>query len=328
MVSIICPIFNEEKHIANCIDSLLKQDFPQENLEVLFVDGMSTDRTREIVREYSERHQNIRLIDNPQRTVPFAMNTGIGMATGTVIIRIDAHAAYAPNYVSTLVKTLEETGCDNVGAPCQTDVAVKTDKTLAIRQVLCHRFGVGNASFRIGIDKVKEVDTVPFGCWKKTVFDKYGLYDTRLTRNQDIELNKRIANGGGRILITPHTHSTYFARETFSALARNNYQNGLWNVLTVFYTRQFKSLSLRHFIPLAFLLSLIVPVLLSFVCPWALLIAGISLAAYLSLIVSISWSLSRKGLSFVNLVKAFITLHLSYGWGSMVGLFRILTHKV
>lgn len=324
MLSVICPIYNEEKYIAKCIDSILAQDYPKDDLEVIFVDGMSKDRTREIVAEYTAKYPFIRLIDNPDRIVPPAMNKGILASRGDVIMRLDAHATYASNYFSVLVKALNELGADNVGAVCKTDVLNKTPKTLAIKEVLSNKFGVGNSTFRTGVDKVMEVDTVPFGCWRRDVFEKYGLYDVRLVRNQDIELNKRILRGGGKIYIVPDTYCTYLARENYKALAKNNYGNGKWNILTVFYTKQFDSLSIRHFVPLAFVLSLIIPVLFSFLY-WPLaLLSVLSLLAYGTLLGTISAKLSMsKKLSFGYLLASFIVLHLSYGWGSLVGLLSL-----
>lgn len=255
MLSVICPIYNEAKYIEVCLQSILLQDYPKEDLEVLFVDGMSQDLTRQIIVEYSVRYPFIRLVDNPRRIVPVAMNIGIRASKGDVIMRIDAHARYPVNYFSELVKTLYELEADNIGAACQTDVLNKTPKTLAIKEVLSNKFGVGNSTFRLGVNRVIEVDTVPFGCWKREVFDKYGFYNECLIRNQDIEFNKRIVRSGGRIFIIPNTYCVYLARETFKALAINNFSNGKWNILTVYYTQQIKSLSVRHFIPLLFVLS-------------------------------------------------------------------------
>ena len=324
MLSVICPIYNEEKYIAKCIDSILAQDYPKDDLEVIFVDGMSTDRTREIVAEYTAKYPFIRLIDNPERIVPPAMNKGILASKGDVIMRLDAHSTYASNYFSVLVKALNDYGADNVGAVCRTDVLNNTPKALAIKEVLSNKFGVGNSTFRTGVDKVMEVDTVPFGCWRRDVFVKYGLYDIRLVRNQDIELNKRILRGGGKILIVPDTYCTYLARENYKALAKNNFGNGKWNILTVFYTKQFDSLSIRHFIPLAFVLSLILPLLCSVIYWPIAFVALLSLLAYLGLVGAISAKLSiSKNLNFRYLIASFIVLHVSYGWGSLVGLLSL-----
>ena len=170
-LSVICPIYNEEQYIEACIESILAQDFPREDFEVIFADGMSSDRTREIVVDYAVRYPFIRLIDNPRRIVPPALNAAITASKGDIIMRLDAHAAYPANYFSALVEAHNRYMADNIGAPCRTDVLHKTRKSLAIREVLAHPLGVGNSAFRTGISEAKEVDTVPCGCWRREVFD-------------------------------------------------------------------------------------------------------------------------------------------------------------
>ena len=309
--------------------SIISQDYPKDDLEVIFVDGMSNDGTRDIIFNNSKDYPYIRMIDNPKRIVPIAMNLGIEQAKGDIIIRLDAHAKYPTNYFSTLTKALTMLNADNVGVVCHTDVLNKTPKSLAIKEVLGNKFGVGNSTFRTGIQKVQEVDTVPFGCWKREVFEKYGMYDVRLVRNQDIELNKRIKRGGGHIYIIPDTYCTYMARETFSALAKNNYNNGKWNILTVYYTGQFDSLSIRHFVPLIFVLSIILPALLALVYLPLGFIAFASLLCYILALGSISIKLAAsKRLNVGYLLMTFMTLHISYGWGSLIGTFNICKKKL
>lgn len=325
MVSIICPIYNEEKYIAPCIESVLSQDYPKEDLEVLFVDGMSSDRTREIVEAYTQQYTQIRLLDNPKRIVPHALNIGIGHAKGDIIVRIDAHAAFPNNYISTLVKYLQLLpNAQNVGAACVTKTQGKTEKAKAIVAVLSNRFGVGNSTFRLGVKEVQEVDTVPFGCWKKQTLKDVGMFDTRLIRNQDIELNKRILRAGGSIYLVPDTYCIYYARETFRSLAKNNYGNGQWNVLTLYYTQDMRSLSVRHFVPLAFVLSLVLPLLGMIICPWIGLVAAASMFCYSMLIDAISIHIARKErINIFAVISAFITLHISYGMGSLIGILRL-----
>lgn len=323
-LSVICPIYNEERYIRGCVESVLAQDFPHDDLEVIFADGMSTDSTRNIVAQYAAAHPWIRLIDNPRRIVPTALNAAIRASRGDIIMRLDAHASYPPNYFSALVSAHSRIKADNIGAVCHTDVLHRSPKALAIREVLAHPLGVGNSAFRTGIDAERDVDTVPFGCWRRDVFDRFGLFDERLVRNQDIEMSKRILRGGGRIVIIPDTYSTYYARETFGKLARNNYGNGKWNILTVWYTRELNSLSPRHFIPLMFLLSLIVPLIAGFAWHplWWLSVA--SLATYTAVISAVSTRIAgRKHLNIFYLISSFFTLHLSYGWGSLVAILRL-----
>lgn len=328
MLSVICPIYNEEKYIAGCIESILAQDYPKDDLEVIFADGMSTDRTRGIVASYALKYPFIKLIDNPARIVPPALNRAIEVSKGDIIMRLDAHASYPANYFSALVNAINVYDADNVGAVCKTDVLNKTSKSMAIRAVLAHPLGVGNSTFRTGIDKAKEVDTVPFGCWRRSAFDKYGKFDERLIRNQDIEFNKRIGHGGGKIIIVPDTYSTYYARESFSKLAKNNYGNGKWNILTVWYTRQMESLGLRHFIPLLFVLSLILPIIGAIFWHPLILIAIASFTSYTLAVSLVSLNISRRQhLNFLRLVQTFFVLHLSYGWGSLVGLLKLPFEK-
>ncbi len=324
MLSVICPIYNEERYIAGCIDSILAQDYPKDELEVIFADGMSTDRTREIVSRYTASYPWIRLIDNPGRIVPPALNAAIAASRGDIIMRLDAHAKYPSNYFSAIASAHKRYEAENIGAPCRTDVLNKTSKSLAIREVLAHPFGVGNSAFRTGISEAKEVDTVPFGCWRRSAFEKYGKFDERLVRNQDIEFSKRILRNGGKIVIIPETYSTYYARESFSKLAKNNYSNGLWNILTVYFTHEFSSLSIRHFIPLLFILSLLLPALIGFLWHPFWLIGAVSLILYLTTVCCVSANIAfAKHLNFLYLGTTFAVLHISYGFGSLVGLLRI-----
>ena len=189
--------------------------------------------------------------------------------------------------------------------------------------MLSHKLGVGNSDFRIGINRLKAVDTVPFGCFPKSTFEKYGYYDERLIRNQDIELNKRIVQSGGKIYLIPDTTCIYYARESFMPLAKNNYANGLWNILTAYYTHTFDSLSLRHFIPLFFVLSLVVPVILAFFYTPFLWLSFLSLVSYLALVIIISLKTSHSFMNFIYTVGGFFTLHLAYGIGSVVGIVKV-----
>ena len=323
-ISIIIPCFNEEKHIAHCLDSILLSDYDRSKIEILVVDGMSRDKTREIVASYSKKYAYIQLLSNPDKIVPKAMNLAIQKAKGAYIIRLDAHASYPKNYFSKLIEWHQKLNADNVGTVIITEVKKLTKKSASIKEVLSHKFGVGNSDFRTGITEVKEVDTVPFGCYKKEVFEKYGLYDERLIRNQDIELNKRIINGGGKIYLIPDVQCTYYARENFTDLAKNNFANGKWNILTAYYTKTLNSLSLRHFIPLLFVLSLFLPLILSLFLFKIVWITFFSLLSYITLVIIISFKMKNSSNSIIYLILSFLTLHLSYGVGSLMGIFSII----
>jgi len=326
-ISVIIPILNEEKYIAKCLDSIVDSDFDKNDMEVLLVDGGSEDKTLDIIKEYQKKYPFFKLLYNSKKIVPTAMNIGIKNAKGEYIIRLDAHSFYPKDYFSKLIYWHKKLNADNVGAVWITDVLNKTNTSIAIKNVLSDKIGVGGTKFRIGADKIKEVDTVPFGCYKKEVFEKIGLYDERLVRNQDIELNKRLKKAGGKIYLVPEIRCTYFARETFKDLAKNNFNNGLWNILTTYYTGTLSSLSFRHFVPMFFVLSLIIFGFSAFFNEINKIIFFTILILYLSIISIRSFQIKRNT-TFFHQFLAFLVLHFSYGVGSIVGIFRVLKEKL
>ena len=321
-ISIIIPILNEEKYIAKCLDSIIDSDFDKEKMEVLLVDGGSSDKTVEIIKSYQKKYPFFKLLHNQKKIVPVAMNIGIKNAKGKYIIRLDAHSSYPKDYFSKLIYWHKKLNADNVGGVVVTEVKNKTLTSNAIKNVLSDRLGVGSA-FRSGVKEIKEVDTVPFGCYKKEIFNKVGLYDERLVRNQDIELNKRIKKAGGKIYLVPEIKCTYYARETFKDLAKNNFLNGKWNILTAFYTKAFTSLSFRHFVPMLFVLSLIIFLILGFFNRVFLFLFLIEFIVYLS-IISIRSMQIKKNTTFFYQLLAFLVLHFSYGIGSLIGVFEVI----
>lgn len=322
-ISVIIPCRNEEKYVSDFLESIVNNDYPSDLLEVFVIDGISNDSTLKIVQDFAKNYNFIKILTNEKKTVPHALNLGILNSSGEYIIRLDVHSKIPTDYFSVLIASAKKLDSDNTGTVCITDVKDKTSKSSAIKKVLSNRFGVGNSHFRIGTERVMEVDTVPFGCYKKDIFNKVGLFNCNLDRNQDIELNKRIKKVGGKIMLLPKPQSVYFARENFRSFAENNFLTGYWNILTIYITNYFKSMSSRHLIPLIFLLSLLVPIILMAVNPYFGIIALISLIFYVSLISTISFYLKDETTSFYYLVAAFAVLHFSYGFGSFIGLFRL-----
>lgn len=326
MISVVCPIYNEEKYIAKCIDSILEQDFPHDDMEVLFVDGMSSDRTREIVLEYTEKYKFIRLLDNPHRTSPYAMNIGIENATGDTIFRMDAHAQYPNNYLSELYKKLQELpNAENVGGVCETLPCNDTDEAYAIAEVLSNSFGMGNSYFRTGISEIRKVDTVPFGCFHKSLFKRIGLYDTDLDRNQDDELNGRIIRNGGSIYIIPSIKIKYFARDKIGKVRKMFYQYGLYKPLVN--KKLGAPATLRQFVPVLFLLGIVLGAVACYFWPtfrWIYL-ALACLYMLICFYIGIKNAVKHKRPSLAILIPyALFNTHISYGWGYLRGIFKIL----
>lgn len=329
MISVICPIYNEEKYISSFIESVLQQDYPKENLEILLVDGMSKDKTRDIIAEYSSKFPCLRLVDNPQQTVPYAMNNGIKSAKGEIIIRLDAHAEYPSNYFSVLVKKLNELdGAENVGGVCITLPCNDTAVSTAIAECLSNKFGMGNSFFRVGAKDVMSVDTVPFGCFRKSLFDKIGLYDTDMIRNQDDELNGRIIKNGGKIYLLPDVEIKYFARDKISKVRKMFYQYGLYKPLGN--KKLGAPATVRQFFPLLFVLGLVLGFILSIVFPilWPCYIGVIALHLLIGAFEGIkSARKTGKWECIFIMPYIFLNMHINYGLGYLKGIYNLALHK-
>lgn len=320
LVSIIVPVRNEEDHIGQCLESILNSDYPNENLEIIIVDGISEDQTKKIIAEYSVRYSFIRYIENVDRIVPTALNIGIKSAMGKIVIRMDAHSIYTPDYISKCVKYLRESDADNVGGICITIPKTNSIIAKAIAYVLSSPFGVGNSYFRIGINKSRYVDTVPFGCYRREIFDKVGLFNEKLVRVQDIEFNARLRKGGGKILLFPDIKSYYYARSTLAALCGQYLRTGMWKI---YLTRMLPgTLSVRHFIPVFLLFALIGSSILSLLWNLGTVILVLVCGSYLfaSLLFSFRISFKKGAKYFLVLPLVFLSLHFSYGLGMLWGI--------
>ncbi|NUU99630.1 glycosyl transferase [Marinitoga sp. 1154] len=318
-VSVVIPAYNEEKHISKCIESLLANDY--ENIEIIVVDGMSEDKTREILKKYD----NIKIIDNELKITPVALNIGIKEASGDYIMIAGAHTTYSKNYISACIKRLEENKCDIAGGLVITNPGNNTSTAKAISNVLSHPFGIGGAKYRLNNSKEEYVDTVAYGIYKKEVFKKVGMFVPQLKRNQDIEMNLRLKNAGMKIMLIPEAKAYYYARDNFKDLFKNNFLNGLWIILSTHYSK--KAFSLRHIIPLFFVLFLLIGTIASIFSPIARIpfFTILSLYIILSIYFSLKISLKNKNLKlFIPTLLSFWILHISYGIGSIYGLFLIL----
>lgn len=327
-ITVICPIYQERRFIGTLLDSLSAQDYPKDSMEVFLIDGMSKDGTRELIAEYAKTHSFFRLLDNPMRTVPYALNNGISQSTGDIVIRIDAHCKYPTDYFSRLVHYLQELDADNVGGVCRTLPANESTKALAIAQCLCHPFGVGGSDFRIGTNRIKQVDTVPFGCFRRSLFDRIGMFDPELTRNQDDEFNGRIVKNGGKIYLIPDIVIEYAARDTIAKTRRMYWQYGLFKPLV---NRKLGTpATVRQFFPLLFCLGVIIGALLSIVSKYI----AVAYAAVLTLYFLIGLTVGiKKAIEFkrwalvVYMPYIFFNLHMSYGLGYLKGLYKVLRNK-
>ncbi|MBO8161895.1 MAG: glycosyltransferase family 2 protein [Thermosipho sp. (in: Bacteria)] len=318
LVSIIIPARNEEKFIDKCLKSLVSNSY--ENKEIIVVDGMSKDRTREIVKKYE-----VRLIDNPERYTSYALNLGIKNAKGQIVMIAGAHTTYSENYISSCVDKIVNDKCEISGGQVITFSGSNTSKAKAIASVISHPFGVGNSKYRINFNKEAYVDTVAYGLYKKELFEKVGLFNEKLIRNQDIEMNLRLKKSGARIMLVPEAKAFYYARDKIISLMKNNFGNGFWVIMGRKYAKY--AFSIRHLVPFVFVIFLISMLFLFNLLKWIYL-PVLSVYFLLDLFSSIQIGIKNKSFKifFWGLI-IFPILHVSYGLGSLWGLLSFVLKK-
>lgn len=317
-ISIITPIRNEEKYIAKCLTSLVNQDYDKE-YEILVVDGMSTDKTREIVKEFQNKHKNIKLLDNPDKTVPYALNIAINYARGEVIIRVDGHAVIENDYLSQCMEYLRRTNAECVGGVIESINTNFIGKAIAL--AMSSPFGVGNARFRTSGSE-GYVDSLAFGAYQRKVFDKIGYFDEELVRCQDDEFNYRLRKFSGKIFLTPKIKAYYYPRSNLINLCHQYFQYGCWKIRVL--QKHFKMMQLRQFVPPAFVLSLIISFSLGLFYKSMMGLFLFITASYTTVSLFASLRIARKKGSkfFLILIVIFAILHCSYGLGFLWGIIR------
>ncbi len=317
-VSVVMPVRQEGAYIAAAVAAVLAQDYPADRYEVVVADGMSTDGTREALASLRRIHHNLLVVDNPGRIAPTGLNAAIRASHGSVIVRIDGHTRVAPDYVRACVSALERTGADNAGGR----MTALGDGAFgeAVAAATSSPFGVGNARFHYS-DHEEWVDTVYLGAWPRRVFDRIGLFDEELVRDQDDELNYRLRASGGRILLSPSIKSWYTVRGTPAKLWRQYFQYGFWKVRVL--QKHPRQMQPRQFVPGAFVAGLLGLGATALVSP----IGRVGLAALVLVylagdLVATAASSRRRWRLAPGIALAFPILHLAYGSGFLAGLVR------
>lgn len=328
-VAVVIPTLNEEKFIARCLDSVIAQSYPFNDMDVMVVDGGSKDRTKEIVEDYKRKYQNIRFLNNPGRIQSIAFNIGVKSSDAPYIVRLDAHATYNHRYIEKCIEKFsanaEVLGCapefvGNVGGVCS--IRPQHSGLIAETSAILNqsRFGIGGAAFRVGAP-AGFVDTVPFGCFPRKVLEKIGGMREDLPRGEDNEFNSRIRKAGYKIYLDPKIVCSYFSRDTLRTNMKQMYANGE-SIGHLFYVDK-DSVEIRHLIPLLFVGSILCGVALAFV--WLpffyALLAELCLYFTCDLLASILAAKEHGWKYLLPLFVMFFCVHISYGWGTIVGLF-------
>lgn len=323
IVTAMIVVRNEEECIGLSLRSLIDQDFPKTKYEIIVVDGCSTDNTLKIVKDIiKEEKSNIKitLLKNEKKLLASGWNIGIKNAKGKYVTRIDAHAKASQNFISTSLKTMEKMPKDVacVGGRIESVSINNGDKTVS--KVLSSPFGIGNSKFRYS-DKAQYVDTVAFGLYRKSVFDDVGYFDESLERNQDNNMHNRIRKQGYKFYFNPKILSQYYVRNSLKKMLRQGFLNGKWNVIV--FRQDKKSLSLRHIVPLIFVLSIFVLVALSFISKYFLYILIFEMALYLFLAMIFALKKTKNVFEVIKMVAYYFLLHSSYGIGEICSIFRL-----
>ncbi len=319
-ITVIMPIRNEADFIERAIRSILDNDYPAERMEILAVDGMSNDGTREIVARLSKTDSRIKMLDNPGRITPAGMNIGLKAALGDLFIRVDGHVEIPRDFIAGSIRCLHEHPDAWVaGGYIKTEANSYTGQ--AIASAMCSPIGVGNSRFRLG-DYEGWVDTLAFGTHHRWIVDKIGYFDEELVRNQDDEFNLRIILAGGKIWMSKAIQSTYFSRGSLGKLWRQYFQYGFWRIRTL--QKHKRPASFRQLVPLLFMLSLLFTGLAALFWGPLWIIPTIETALYLLGLLIGALDVGRKsGWQYAPLAPVvFVILHFAYGLGCLWGVVR------
>lgn len=323
-VTVIMPVRNEESFIGRAISSVLRQDYPVGKMDVVVVDGMSTDRTVQVIHDTyasmtAERHCSpLKVLSNPQRFVASSMNLAIELSGSEVIARVDGHCEVAADHISRCVTALLETGAECAGGVLVT--VAESEGARAIAAAQSSVFGVGNALFRVAPEAGRYVDTLAFGTYQREVFTRIGMFDEELVRNQDDELNFRIILSGGRIWLDPRIKIAYYSRANIRTLWKQYYEYGFYKVHIIRKHRRLPSA--RSIVPFLLLLALVTAT-----------VHGIVTQDFRGALIALGTYLSAAGFAAATLrstrkvrassaLMALMTLHFGYGLGFVRGLVR------
>ena len=310
IISVICPVRNEEQYIGNILQ-FFQRAFPK-NKELIIADGASTDNTKGIVQDFAKVNPGVTLIDNTKRYVPFALNECIRLAKGKYIVRLDAHTEYDLDYFEKIIAAFEETGAEIVGGPMRAKGNNPFQR--AVATCTSTLFGVGDSKFHNDTYR-GFTDSVYLGAWHNKIFQRTGLFDEEMCRNQDDEFHYRAKKYGLKIFLDPAIKSWYFPRSSFKTLMKQYFQYGLFKPLVM---RKVKSeIKLRHLIPSVFLLYILSIPLISLLIGT---LAMIPLLLYFAIDLIFSLMMQDGFSEKILSLAIYPALHIAYGSGFILGL--------
>ena len=317
LVSIIVPCYNEEATIRLLLKSIYAQSYPHNEIEVILADGMSTDQTRSVVAAFQQESPDllVKIVENPRRIIPAALNSALQAAQGEFIIRLDGHSMPYPDYVEKCVADLKEGKGENVGGVWEIHPAGESWIAQAIAAAAAHPLGVGDALYRF-TSRAGAVDTVPFGAFRRSLFEQVGNFDESLLTNEDYEFNTRIRQHGGVVWLDPAIRSVYIARASLAALAKQYWRYGYWKLRML--RRYPGTLRWRQALPPLFVSGCLGLALMSTLWVTARWMLVIILILYFALLVLGSLPVvyrQRNPSLFIGMPLAIATMHFCWGAG-------------
>ena len=315
LVSIIVPCYNEQNTIGLLLTAIHQQSFDRLNMEVIVADGLSEDRTRENIMHFQQAHPDlsIKIVNNEKRTIPSGLNEAIRASGGEYIIRLDAHCVPHTDYIERCMEALTTGKGDNVGGVWEIQPGGPGWIARSIAAASAHPLGVGDARYRLG-GNAQMVDTVPFGSFKRTLFDRIGLFDETLLTNEDYELNVRIRQAGGSVWLDPRIRSRYFARTSFKQLTRQYWRYGYWKGRMI--RRYPGTIRWRQLLPPLFIAGLLFLSLLAIWISWARWLSLAVVGVYLITLILAGIKLAINKRDFpiiIGLPLAISVMHISWG---------------
>lgn len=327
IASILIPVFNEEKYISDCLNSIIKNEKSRYDFEILIIDGGSTDKTLEIIKEYTLLYPYIKYLKNEKKYIPDALNLGIKESKSKYIIRLDAHAHYSTDYINNCIQTIEESEVEivNVGGIIKSLSLVNNAVSDAIADIMSSKFGVGNSIFRVATPKKSIfVETVPFGCFKRSIFNEIGLFNIDQHRNEDLEFNHRILKANKKILLNPNIISTYYVRDNYSDLIKQQFHNGY--IVTNRFSLDGLFHRVRHYVPLLWVSYIFISIFILFFSKsssgfyYNTIIYSWILYGLVINLLSVYYSVIKKKINKIMYIPiTIIIIHGAYGIGSIFG---------
>lgn len=316
-VSIIVPCYNEQSTIRVLLEALSEQTYPRAEMEVIIADGFSTDGTRHEIALFQRDvpDLSVRVVENGKRSIPSALNRAIEASRGELIVRMDGHSKPYPDYVANCLRTHQEGRGDNVGGVWEIRPGADTWIAKSIAAAAAHPLGVGDALYRHA-NQAAEVDTVPFGSFRRTLLERVGLFDESLLTNEDYEFNARVRKSGGKIWLDPSIRSVYFARSTLLELIRQYWRYGFWKWRML--RRYPDTLRWRQALPPLFVLSLVSLLLFSVFIPFARILLAVELFLYFSIMLLAGLRVAfrdKNAYLILGLPLAIFAMHIAWGSG-------------